>query len=110
MKIKTSELTDTALDWAVIVANGQDAAYWLEMYLTEGRRVFCARPSTQWLQGGPILEREIARLEDLGDEGWGACGYGFTATGPTPLIAAMRCFVSSKLGDEVDVPDELLGD
>ena len=28
--------------------------------------------------------------------------------GPTPLIAAMRCYVSSKLGDEVDVPDELL--
>ena len=24
-----------------------------------------------------------------------------------PLIAAMRCFVASKLGDEVDVPDEL---
>lgn len=28
--------------------------------------------------------------------------------GPTPLIAAMRCFVASKLGDEVEVPDELL--
>jgi len=28
--------------------------------------------------------------------------------GPTPLIAAMRCFVASKLGDEVDVPEELL--
>jgi hypothetical protein len=28
--------------------------------------------------------------------------------GPTPLVAAMRCFVASKLGDEVEVPDELL--
>jgi hypothetical protein len=27
--------------------------------------------------------------------------------GPTPLIAAMRCLVASKLGDEVDVPEEL---
>ena len=27
--------------------------------------------------------------------------------GPTPLIAAMRCYVASKLGDEVEVPDEL---
>jgi len=27
--------------------------------------------------------------------------------GPTPLIAAMRCFVASKLGEEVDVPQEL---
>ena len=28
--------------------------------------------------------------------------------GPTPLIAAMRCFVASHLGDEVNVPEELL--
>jgi hypothetical protein len=27
--------------------------------------------------------------------------------GPTPLIAAMRCYVQSRLGDEVDVPKEL---
>ena len=29
-------------------------------------------------------------------------------TGPTPLIAAMRCYVASKLGDEVNVPEDLL--
>jgi hypothetical protein len=28
--------------------------------------------------------------------------------GHTPLIAAMRCYVASKLGDEVEIPDELL--
>jgi hypothetical protein len=28
--------------------------------------------------------------------------------GPTPLVAAMRCYVASQLGDEVDVPDELV--
>ncbi len=27
--------------------------------------------------------------------------------GPTPLVAAMRCFVASKLGDELEIPDEL---
>ena len=27
--------------------------------------------------------------------------------GPTPLIAAMRCYVASKLGDEVNIPEEL---
>ena len=26
----------------------------------------------------------------------------------TPLVAAMRCYVASKLGDEVDIPEELL--
>lgn len=30
------------------------------------------------------------------------CSYG-----PTPLIAAMRCYVASKLGDEVEIPEEL---
>ena len=30
------------------------------------------------------------------------------AFGPTPLIAAMRCFVASKLGDEVEVPNEIV--
>jgi hypothetical protein len=28
--------------------------------------------------------------------------------GPTPLIAAMRCYVASKFGDEVETPEELL--
>ena len=28
--------------------------------------------------------------------------------GPTPLVAICRCFVASKLGEEVDVPEELL--
>lgn len=32
------------------------------------------------------------------------CSYG-----PTPLIAAMRCFVAHKLGNEVEVSTELLG-
>ena len=27
--------------------------------------------------------------------------------GPTPLIAAMRCYVASKLGDEIEIPTEL---
>jgi hypothetical protein len=27
--------------------------------------------------------------------------------GDTPLIAAMRCYVASKLGDEVEIPKEL---
>lgn len=27
--------------------------------------------------------------------------------GPTPLVAAMRCLVASRLGDEVEIPDEL---
>ena len=28
--------------------------------------------------------------------------------GDTPLMAAMRCYVASKLGDDVEIPEELL--
>jgi hypothetical protein len=74
-------------------------------------------PSTDWSQGGPITEREV--IATHGNPAWtaqysvtqlahhgGYRGY-FRCVGPTPLIAAMRCFVASKLGDEVDVPEEL---
>lgn len=76
-------------------------------------------PSTDWSQGGPIIEREEICLEIHEGRHTRAAfynmrtnfdgkakGYGH-AFGPTPLVAAMRCFVASKLGDEVDVPAEL---
>lgn len=73
--------------------------------------------STDWSQGGPLLEREKLELRCT-DYEWQAFCFGFPvakahsgrrvwASGPTPLIAAMRCLVASHLGDEVDVPDEL---
>lgn len=34
-------------------------------------------------------------------------GTELVTTGPTPLIAALRCYVASKLGDEVEIPEEL---
>jgi hypothetical protein len=33
--------------------------------------------------------------------------FEFEEEGPTPLIAAMRCYVASKLGDYIDIPEEL---
>lgn len=78
-----------------------------------------------WGVGGSIIEREAICIETLKEgDGWCATKgctphdflmwdqpYGPDAAygeGPTPLIAAMRCFVTSILGDEVDVPDELV--
>ena len=82
-----------------------------------------ARWAESWAQAGPIIERELIDLnydihwirdlldpEDNGDR-WFASKAGQDEQGCyglTPLIAAMRCFVASKLGDEVDVPEELL--
>ena len=69
--------------------------------------------STDWAQGGPIIEREQIRLDfDVEALVWLADANQsispWKGAGPTPLIAAMRCFVASKLGNEVVVPKELL--
>ena len=112
MKIKTYNLIGPALDWAVVFANGQDAAYWLEMYLREDHRVFCTRPSIQWSQGGPIIERELICYNKSMDTYWAWLNSDAEgdrnprASGPTLLIAAMRCYVTSKLGDEIEIPEE----
>ena len=63
--------------------------------------------STDWAHGGPIIEREGIELrKSYGDDGerdgWTAQAWAHNTTifehGPTPLIAAMRCFVSCSLG------------
>lgn len=126
MKIKTSELTGAALDWAVAKCEkheidslmGGAVWYWLKCSLTgELEVVELFRPSADWAQGGPIIEREHIDLswQSAGQAGWMAYGDDQTdagipiyeGNGPTPLIAAMRCYVASNLDDEVEVPDEL---
>lgn len=127
MKIKTSELTDAALDWAVAKANGwvdfsTDSGgadqYW---FLDAAKAPFCRnmrkkdfQPSTDWAQAGPIIEHKKITLSFNHDfQIWEAgivnkAGDDFVVGhGPTPLIAAMRCHVTSELGDEIDIPDEL---
>jgi Protein of unknown function (DUF2591) len=74
-----------------------------------------AKPSTDWSQGGPIIDGwsiDLTCDEYLSDnERWlASCtneAERFSVHGQTPLIAAMRCYVASKLGDEVDIPDDL---
>ena len=116
MKIKTSELQDVALDWAVASAKGYSKlALTISGESKEFKRMHedgYHNYSTDWAQGGPIIEREgmcISRTNKTREEPWAAYIDGHCwIDGPTPLIAAMRCYVASKLGDEVDVPKELL--
>ena len=107
MKIKTSDLKDQALDWAVSTV--ADLPYPI-VYDEQGQEVSVS-PSTVWTQGGPIIERECLELEVEEGVWHSRTSFGFhyySGKGPTPLVAAMRCYVASKLGDEVDVPDELV--
>lgn len=116
MKIKTAELTGAALDWAVAKCEPDDT---LAIYFDEDTgEPLCYddwkdnqeyKPSSDWSQGGPIIEREGVSIEYAAQpEKWCACIMADQEVyGPTPLIAAMRCYVASKLGDTVDVPEEL---
>jgi hypothetical protein len=124
MKHKVSELEGDLLDAAVAMAEGyevvlaNEAAYGVRFAARGGSR---GRPyfvidhySTVWNDGGPIIDREqIGVWSERYDDSWMAAfnvevGPNWNAEhqsfGPTPLIAAMRAFVTSRYGEEVELP------
>lgn len=126
--IQTKDLAGAQLDWAVAKAEGHRiddyeadngsniigvTAHGFTRIIHGGStlekiRYGTYQPSTEWLHAGPIIEREMLGTMPVSDAWWragdvdGANGYG-----PTPLVAAMRCYVAAKLGDQVDVPEVL---
>jgi hypothetical protein len=121
MKVKTAKLEGPALDWAVCLALGRT-----DMRIDPDDGEMMAQDdfgySTHWNQGGPIIEQERIAvwtpMTQFKKSEWEA-GKAYIEDGveleieqefygPTPLIAAMRCFVTSRLGDEIEVPDELM--
>ena len=103
--MRTSELTGAALDWAVAKCEGV-LMRWERSTHDEAPLEYS--PSTDWAQGGAIIEREKIQIKENGHGHWFAkIGKGKWMRGTTPLIAAMRCYVASKLGDEVELPEEI---
>lgn len=120
-RVKTADLTGPALDWVVAKANGitpigikkkHSDGYFL--YPHKGATI-PLEYSSKWAQGGPLVDVMIethglvfaCRGKTV------VCSLPFSIEhqewfGATPLIAAMRCFVTKALGAEVDVPEELL--
>ena len=128
-EMKTSELTGAALDWAVakcefVVGRIKMPAFaelekvriiiYNQDNTPEAGGVWFS-PSTDWAQGGPIIERKKINLAMERENLWVAQIFAepyyrrvvYTASSDNPLAAAMRCFVASKLGDEVEIPEEL---
>lgn len=114
--MKTSELTGAALDWAVAKCEGEVHA------IHNGKVVdqWCnpLMYHDDWSQGGPIIEREHiewqwipapdkAHQYGARKPSLGGLNRTFCMDGPTVLIAAMRCYVASKLGDDIEIPEEL---
>lgn len=122
MKVKVSEATNLQLDWMVAKCEGWDGydvhsngAFKLERSDT-GECIWlrCFTPTTDWSQGGPIFsEAGIGAEKAENDCDWVAMRR-YTLQrddaywcGPTELIAKARCFVAFRLGEEVEVPEEL---
>ena len=130
--VETSELIGLALDWAAAECEGRKIEF--DYQYTEEIRFdgwWQLGPnhwqplnsySTNWAQGGPIIEREKIKLFPNVGGTWSAqirheknhplvahkVPDGWTnSAGLTPLIAAMRCYVASKLGDAIQIPKEL---
>ena len=131
--MKTTDLTGHALDWAVAKCAGLleprerygkmvpsvvlDMEYWSNgdpmVRLNPCPDVYYRAeydPSTNWEHGGPIIERENICLWSEGHD-WEAkiqtaSGEWLAEWDESPLVAAMRCYVASKLGDEVEIPKE----
>jgi hypothetical protein len=98
--MKTSELIGAQLDWAVATCEGwkRELCYLNTEY---------PNYSTNWSQGGPIIEREGIDILFRAERVLAYATTQIYCDGPTPLIAAMRCYVASKMGEDVDIPEEL---
>lgn len=134
MKVKTSELIGPALAYAVGIAEGKKVTYSdlrphggrVQVFVVTRRAHIAYDPHDHWSDGGPIIERgginlsKYNKLDESEPDKW--CAHkvvprpnmeGTTnrcvvaPDGPTPLIAAMRCWVAINLGEAVEIPEEL---
>lgn len=137
VEVKTADLVGAALDWAV--AHSTKAWTWAHEWFptmtldptfrgvsdnAPGGRVRLVpnnpmrqdsqefSPSTDWSQGGPLIEKHQVCTGWAGDKPLAFTrntkySEGVTVA-PTLLIAACRAIVASVLGETVSVPKELL--
>ncbi|MBN3760921.1 phage protein NinX family protein [Burkholderia sp. Ac-20365] len=129
--MKVRDLLGAALDWAVMKCEhprndsvpffnqlrNESVVYEAGMKQTHTGRF---RFSERWEQGGPIIGRERINIQfcrDLRDRNglyihaeMGTHSYHgyWRGSHDRPLVAAMRCYVASRLGEEVEIPVELL--
>jgi hypothetical protein len=132
-RIKTADLDGVALDWAVAKAEGFSPNVHTNPYGYPVLLNTAGSYASEWALAGPIIAREdIATFPASYVTGkvWCAvvdkggtqpmCLYDIdnreawwfeeseVMKGPSPLVAAMRCYVSLKLGPEIDVPEALV--
>ena len=125
-EVKTSELVGPALDWAVAMAEFWEADRPQDGQIRKGNVYMLVdpfrliglgvdkfySPSTNWAQGGPLIDECDVWLSDDEEACVASCpphAGRFVVDGGTNLIAACRAIVAAKLGDVVQAPVELAG-
>ena len=124
MLVNVSEATNVQIDWLVAKCEGFDALAYEIKRKAQNRSSWEAAPrwapSTDWSQGGPIIGQMFAQGLRLHTAEYvtGVHNKNLIVAsldnpngfyyGPTPLIAAMRCYIASKFGNEIDIPKELV--
>lgn len=119
IEVKTADLIEPALDWAVAKAEGLDCGLW-KKGSAPGYTViikstfFC--PATKWSDCGPLFEKYRPDMQTgpggmvgayLNNNGGDPAPL-VCCTGETYLIALCRAIAFHKLGDTVQVPKELM--
>ena len=121
VEVKTAELTGAALDWAVAMAEFWEADRPQDGQIRKGDVYMLAgpfrliglgvdkfySPSTNWAQGGPLIDEYDVWLSDDEVVCVASCSPHadrFVIAGETNLIAVCRAIVAAKLGDVVQVP------
>ncbi|WJD60638.1 phage protein NinX family protein [Pseudomonas kurunegalensis] len=130
IEVRVSNLIGAALDWAVAMAEGyrpdseqlegdgltviSPKGVFTSVSVRGAENGFGYRPSTDWCQGGPLVDKHHGGLHyeaHLADANFryssGPDRTGLWCYGPTALIAFCRGLVKAKLGDTVQVPKEL---
>jgi len=102
-KMQTSELSGAALDWAVAKCEGECLAPQCWHLYGYG---------SSWEKTGRLIERFEIDLKSIGEGVWQASNVFDDLAfrhfvGPTPIVAALRCYVAMRLGEEVEVPTAL---
>ena len=133
IELKTAELIGPALDWAV--AHATKAWEWAHEWfptmtldptfrgVSDNAPGGCISliprnpmrqdsqpftPSTDWAQGGRLIEKHCVNITYYGAGDWYAdARSGTSYSSSTPLVAACRAIVAENLGDSVQVPARL---
>jgi hypothetical protein len=110
VKIRTAEMNPRQLAWAIARSRG---CYYFANQVINQPQTYFFRPAEMEEHGGPIIDQLLIGTRPVGGDRW-AAGISMADlmdevySGPTRLIAAMRCAVTFHFGDVVEIPQELL--